>query len=183
MPCTNPWPMRTCQTPSYLKVLWWSMCARRRWTPARSAPITSRRGPFTTFGFRPRRAPASRQQAESVIQSFINFFQRQYFNSCCCKFYGKRNSVEMVANLCERGSVSVGDAKVGTNRQGSFYEQPYWFILRKLFRRIISVSYTHLRAHETVLDLVCRLLLEKKKTQLGLANVILTSEPKTCTRV
>ena len=26
------------------------------------------------------------------------------------------------------------------------------------------VSYTHLRAHETVLDLVCRLLLDKKKT-------------------
>ena len=29
-----------------------------------------------------------------------------------------------------------------------------------------SVSYTHLRAHETVLDLVCRLLLEKKKTNM-----------------
>ena len=28
---------------------------------------------------------------------------------------------------------------------------------------ISTVSYTHLRAHETVLDLVCRLLLEKKK--------------------
>ena len=28
---------------------------------------------------------------------------------------------------------------------------------------VASVSYTHLRAHETVLDLVCRLLLEKKK--------------------
>ena len=28
---------------------------------------------------------------------------------------------------------------------------------------INTVSYTHLRAHETVLDLVCRLLLEKKK--------------------
>ena len=28
------------------------------------------------------------------------------------------------------------------------------------------VSYTHLRAHETVLDLVCRLLLEKKNTRL-----------------
>ena len=28
------------------------------------------------------------------------------------------------------------------------------------------VSYTHLRAHETVLDLVCRLLLEKKKKLL-----------------
>ncbi len=30
---------------------------------------------------------------------------------------------------------------------------------------IITVSYTHLRAHETVLDLVCRLLLEKKKNK------------------
>ena len=29
--------------------------------------------------------------------------------------------------------------------------------------RIRPVSYTHLRAHETVLDLVCRLRLEKKK--------------------
>ena len=28
---------------------------------------------------------------------------------------------------------------------------------------VISVSYTHLRAHETTLHLVCRLLLEKKK--------------------
>src|SRR5664280_1294485 len=33
-----------------------------------------------------------------------------------------------------------------------------------LFARALAapVSYTHLRAHETVLDLVCRLLLEKK---------------------
>ena len=29
-----------------------------------------------------------------------------------------------------------------------------------------AVSYTHLRAHETVLDLVCRLLLDKKKKYL-----------------
>ena len=29
----------------------------------------------------------------------------------------------------------------------------------------MPVSYTHLRAHETVLDLVCRLLLEKKKNK------------------
>ena len=28
---------------------------------------------------------------------------------------------------------------------------------------VMAVSYTHLRAHETVLDLVCRLLLEKKQ--------------------
>ena len=30
------------------------------------------------------------------------------------------------------------------------------------------VSYTHLRAHETVLDLVCRLLLEKKNKHVFL---------------
>ena len=32
-----------------------------------------------------------------------------------------------------------------------------------IFRHLEPVSYTHLRAHETVLDIVCRLLLEKKK--------------------
>ena len=37
--------------------------------------------------------------------------------------------------------------------------------LMKHLSRNVSVSYTHLRAHETVLDLVCRLLLEKKKTK------------------
>ena len=35
--------------------------------------------------------------------------------------------------------------------------------LRAVDRDAMPVSYTHLRAHETVLDLVCRLLLEKKK--------------------
>ena len=30
----------------------------------------------------------------------------------------------------------------------------------------MTVSYTHLRAHETVLDLVCRLLLEKKNNNI-----------------
>ena len=36
--------------------------------------------------------------------------------------------------------------------------------LNSINETIKPVSYTHLRAHETVLDLVCRLLLEKKKT-------------------
>ena len=39
------------------------------------------------------------------------------------------------------------------------YYMTYW--LRQ--PGLVPVSYTHLRAHETVLDLVCRLLLEKKK--------------------
>ena len=36
-----------------------------------------------------------------------------------------------------------------------------------------AVSYTHLRAHETVLDLVCRLLLEKKKKRTSLCRFAL----------
>ena len=36
------------------------------------------------------------------------------------------------------------------------------------------VSYTHLRAHETVLDLVCRLLLEKKKLTSHYHHNVLT---------
>ena len=36
---------------------------------------------------------------------------------------------------------------------------------------IVPVSYTHLRAHETVLDLVCRLLLEKKKHRTQNHNI------------
>ena len=37
------------------------------------------------------------------------------------------------------------------------------FMIKMLMHVYGPVSYTHLRAHETVLDLVCRLLLEKKK--------------------
>ena len=50
----------------------------------------------------------------------------------------------------------------------------YWFanslpddILKPGDRYYSPVSYTHLRAHETVLDLVCRLLLEKTKMKLN----------------
>ncbi|MBW6135498.1 hypothetical protein KZ847_35520, partial [Pseudomonas aeruginosa] len=36
---------------------------------------------------------------------------------------------------------------------------------RDVQREVEAVSYTHLRAHETTLHLVCRLLLEKKKSK------------------
>ena len=49
-----------------------------------------------------------------------------------------------------------------------------------------AVSYTHLRAHETVLDLVCRLLLEKKK-RLSTHDIScltnLTSKPRKHTTI
>ena len=44
---------------------------------------------------------------------------------------------------------------------------------------ISAVSYTHLRAHETVLDLVCRLLLEKKKIHNMIYYTHVTDTPHT----
>ena len=41
----------------------------------------------------------------------------------------------------------------------------FWTLVIWVVVGLGPVSYTHLRAHETVLDLVCRLLLEKKKQQ------------------
>ena len=43
----------------------------------------------------------------------------------------------------------------------------YWKVRKGTFPSVGAVSYTHLRAHETVLDLVCRLLLETKKERTG----------------
>src|SRR5660397_264816 len=51
---------------------------------------------------------------------------------------------------------------------GSFYFYPPYQIRPNIFcmtqfAQVPPVSYTHLRAHETKANLVCRLLLEKKK--------------------
>ena len=43
---------------------------------------------------------------------------------------------------------------------------PHIGTFQEVLRTTLAVSYTHLRAHETVLDLVCRLLLEKKTQQI-----------------
>src|SRR5665811_2495632 len=56
------------------------------------------------------------------------------------------------------GVVAAGVAGTVTAGSGPVEEPP-----AQPVSRATAVSYTHLRAHETVLDLVCRLLLEKKK--------------------
>ena len=43
-------------------------------------------------------------------------------------------------------------------------------------RKNSPVSYTHLRAHETVLDLVCRLLLEKKNSNIPIVEIVANNE-------
>eukprot|EP00831_Metopus_contortus_P005890 TRINITY_DN12219_c0_g1_i1.p1 TRINITY_DN12219_c0_g1~~TRINITY_DN12219_c0_g1_i1.p1 ORF type:complete len:158 (-),score=31.90 TRINITY_DN12219_c0_g1_i1:43-516(-) len=50
--------------------------------------------------------------------------------------------------------------------------------LRPMYSALIPVSYTHLRAHETSLHLVCRLLLEKKKKTKNQQKPPVTLNPK-----
>ena len=56
-----------------------------------------------------------------------------------------------------------GTLAVGAYSVLVFMTQRLLWPLTRLGETFDPVSYTHLRAHETVLDLVCRLLLEKKK--------------------
>ena len=66
---------------------------------------------------------------------------------------------ELFVLLLEAGVIVVQDGVVTAVDAAWLYETP--------------VSYTHLRAHETVLDLVCRLLLEKKKQLVPITYVYL----------
>ena len=62
-----------------------------------------------------------------------------------------RDRVQIVQKIQHRALIRQG--------RGDEFQQG----LGKIRGDVGAVSYTHLRAHETVLDLVCRLLLEKKK--------------------
>ena len=66
------------------------------------------------------------------------------------------------------GLVHLAGGYKGASSIADYTESDYNFLMDLnvkptfLLLKEIAVSYTHLRAHETVLDLVCRLLLEKK---------------------
>ena len=64
---------------------------------------------------------------------------------------------KMISNLLANASSAILDMT-----PAEIFSDPDGFRLEIRQIRETAVSYTHLRAHETVLDLVCRLLLEKK---------------------
>src|SRR5450756_2681832 len=72
--------------------------------------------------------------------------------------------------LVSLGAAIVGGAAAAAGGAGRSAPLIGWDILAVVFCAWVwstvwgPVSYTHLRAHETRHDLVCRLLLEKKKT-------------------
>ena len=56
-----------------------------------------------------------------------------------------------------------GENLAATSNNNSYYFWKQVVRRRDGIDKYIAVSYTHLRAHETGRNLVCRLLLEKKK--------------------
>ena len=72
-------------------------------------------------------------------------------NSAC--YYNKKKKKEE----CNEATSGVETWVMGLHMSEANLE------VSKRENDVVSVSYTHLRAHETVLDLVCRLLLEKTK--------------------
>mgnify|MGYP002683206096 CR=1 FL=1 len=73
-----------------------------------------------------------------------------------------------IVEFCRARGWTLVEIYVDPGLSGALEDRP---ALQRLLRDaaqgkfdvVVAVSYTHLRAHETVLDLVCRLLLEKKK--------------------
>ena len=70
--------------------------------------------------------------------------------------YMQRGTVSLVVNLVGLQNAVYGILGFKDNKEGQE-------ILHKVVETAVAVSYTHLRAHETRSNLVCRLLLEKKK--------------------
>ena len=77
---------------------------------------------------------------------------------------GFSSASEAIIEICHRHPLRLSQAR---SIEARFSQNTLDDLLSSGKLRIVeyqAVSYTHLRAHETVLDLVCRLLLEKKKT-------------------
>src|SRR5450756_3023596 len=80
---------------------------------------------------------------------------------------GKTTTIKMLTNLLRatngkaylNGVDVIRHPKAALDRVGAVVETPEFYPQLTPY----AVSYTHLRAHETRHDLVCRLLLEKKK--------------------
>src|SRR5664280_1014491 len=96
-------------------------------------------------------------ESPSILSRYLERVIRRGLDACTGD-QALQQRVAVCNDIVERLSARVPEAELG----GSIIP-PQVEILLALLDRPTSVSYTHLRAHETVLDLVCRLLLEKKK--------------------
>src|SRR5664280_2789746 len=95
-------------------------------------------------------------KANSIFNAGAVKFNNEYLLLCRVELPVGRSSF-VLARSKDGKKFKVDDKPcLNPGDHGEFNDLTEW--------GIEAVSYTHLRAHETVLDLVCRLLLEKKKT-------------------
>ena len=85
-------------------------------------------------------------------------FNSSYWSFSQCLDWARANEVPFI----ECGAIDGVSWIHGLGYQPHIALWEYPVLLR---RKMDAVSYTHLRAHETVLHLVCRLLFEQKKQQ------------------
>ena len=101
---------------------------------------------------RPPRSTLDRSSAASDVykrQSYIMLKSIIAYKIMLMTYYFRENPNERATSIFEDDELRLLLAAIFP---GQKKESP----------SVKAVSYTHLRAHETVLDLVCRLLLEKK---------------------
>src|SRR5664280_2325408 len=68
------------------------------------------------------------------------------------------------------GEIKINNLKTASENYFILFGHEGEDIIIEAVEKSTAVSYTHLRAHETVLDLVCRLLLEKKNKHTNIKN-------------
>ena len=78
--------------------------------------------------------------------------------------------------MCIRDRFIGGVGQVRRRRRGVAAGHVPVFDDAGVLATVGPVSYTHLRAHETVLDLVCRLLLEKKNTHTHVVHTTILAK-------
>ena len=139
-----------------------------------------RRPPRSTLDRSSAASDVYKRQLQIIRSNDLVLFLKNYFKFTFGKFAGEEKISEdyiqsLFQTYAEMGMVSVILSKSTDQNYtaGILYLKTKGRIILSLqfsnekYKHLsgpsIPVSYTHLRAHETVLDLVCRLLLEKKK--------------------
>ena len=68
---------------------------------------------------------------------------------------------EFIEFMVESDVLKFGEFTLKSGRKSPFFMNAGAYVTGSQLKRLGAVSYTHLRAHETGRNLVCRLLLEK----------------------